>query len=60
MMKLLRKLRLLVLVFAVLVVVFGFTVLNAPNNAKAINCTAWCMYCTVEPPIICWCECCGF
>lgn len=48
------------LVFAVLAVVFGFTVLSTPNSAKAINCTAWCMYCTIEPPIICWCECCGF
>ncbi len=60
MMNLLRKLRLLVLVFAVLAVVFGFTVLSTPNTANAIRCTAWCMYCTIEPPIICWCECCGF
>ena len=58
MMKSLLKLRVLVLVFALAAMAFGFAAFMAPNNASAIRCTAWCMYCTVSPPIICWCECC--
>ncbi|MGB8656489.1 MAG: hypothetical protein WCE90_01725 [Candidatus Zixiibacteriota bacterium] len=59
-MKALRKLRVLVLIFAVVALVFGFTAFYAPNHASANRCTAWCMYCTLEPPIYCWCACCKF
>ena len=56
--KLLRKFRVLVLVFALVAMAVGFAAFTAPNNANAIRCDAWCMYCTVNPPIYCWCECC--
>ncbi|NIN00231.1 MAG: hypothetical protein GTO24_19790 [candidate division Zixibacteria bacterium] len=60
MMKLLNKFKVLVLVFAAVAMVFGFVAFTAPNNANAVWCTAWCMYCTVNPPFYCWCECCGW
>ena len=58
-MKLVRRFKVLVLVFALVAMAFGFAVLYAPNNAEARPpCCAWCMYCTLYPPYYCWCECC--
>ncbi len=58
-MKALRKLKVLVLVFALLAMVLGFTVMYAPNTVEARPpCCAWCMYCTIDLPGYCWCECC--
>ncbi len=57
-MKFFRKLRVFALLFAVLALVIGFTVLNASNTADASRCDCWCMYCTINPPFYCWCECC--
>jgi hypothetical protein len=57
MMKSLLKLRVLVLAFALVAMALGFVAFTAPST-QAIRCTAWCMYCTVSPPIYCWCECC--
>ncbi len=53
-MNLLRKLKVLVLLFAVLVLILGFTVINAPKTAEASGplCCYW--VCTVEGPPICW------
>lgn len=59
-MMLFRKFKIFVLLFAVLAMLVGFSMLTTPNSAKAVNCTAWCMYCTVNPPFYCWCECCGW
>jgi len=56
-MKLFRKLRAFALLFAVLVLVIGFTVLNAPKKADASRCECWVMYCTVDEPAFCWCVC---
>lgn len=55
-MKLFRKLKALVLLFAVLALVLGFTVLNAPSTPAATECCLV-MYCTVFPPFYCWEEC---
>jgi hypothetical protein len=58
-MKFFRKLKVLVLLFAVLALLVGFTVLSAPKTVEArLPCTAWCMYCTINPPFYCWCACC--
>jgi len=60
-MKAFRKLKVFVLVFAVLAMVLGFAVLYAPNTVQAsYRCCAWCMYCTINPPFYCWCECCAW
>jgi hypothetical protein len=52
-MKLFRKLRAFVLLFAILALITGFTVLNAPKTVEAAR---LCCYhvCTVNPPIVCW------
>ncbi len=55
-MKAFKKLRVFVLLFAVLALVVGFTVLNAPDTADAGRC-CWVLYCTINPPIVCWEEC---
>lgn len=58
-MRLFRKLKVFVLLFAVLALVMGFSVLHAPKTADASGpCECWCMYCMLDPPYLCWCECC--
>ncbi len=58
-MELFRKLRIFALLFAVLALVIGFSVLSAPQTADASGpCDCWCMYCMLNPPYWCWCECC--
>jgi hypothetical protein len=57
-MKLFRKLRVFALLVAVLALVTGFMVLNAPQKADASRpCDCMVRICTLEPPIYCWCEC---
>lgn len=57
-MKLFRKLRAFALLVAVLALVTGFMVLHAPKPADASRpCDCWVRYCTIEPPIYCWCVC---
>ena len=55
-MKLLRKLKIFVLLFAVLALVLGFTTFYTPKTVEASGaCCYW--VCTIEAPIICWHEC---
>ena len=57
-MKALRKFRALVLVFAVLVVIFGAVSIFSVNSTTAKPpCNCWVMYCTENPPYFCWCVC---
>jgi hypothetical protein len=52
-MKIFRNLRAFALLLAVLALVLGFAVLNAPNTAKASgDCCYW--VCTIEGPPVCW------
>jgi len=54
--KFLRKLKFLVAIFVFVAIFAGaFTIFTAPN-AEAKRCT-WVMYCTVNPPIVCWEQC---
>ena len=54
-MNLLRKLKVLVLLFAVLVLILGFKVLNVPKTAEASGPLCYYWVCTIEgPPIYCW------
>jgi hypothetical protein len=55
-MKVFRKLRIFALLFAVLALVLGFAVLNAPGIGEVPHC-CWVLYCTIDPPIVCWEEC---
>ena len=58
-MKLFRKFKVLVLLFAVLALCLGFTVLTAPKTADASGpCDCWCMMCMLDPPYWCWEVCC--
>ena len=60
-MKLFRKLKVLVLLFAVLSLILGFIVLSTPKTVDArLPCTAWCMVCSEIPPYYCWCICCKY
>jgi len=60
-MKFFRKLRVLVLLFALLALVIGFTVISTPKPVQAKPaCCAWCMICSELPPYNCWCVCCGW
>ena len=52
-MKLFRKLRAFVLLFAILALITGFTVLNLPKTADASGaCCYW--VCTIEGLPVCW------
>jgi hypothetical protein len=52
-MKFFRKLRVFVLLFAVLALIIGFTVLNPPKTAQASGaCCYW--VCTIDGPPVCW------
>ena len=53
-----RKLKALVLLFALLVLFVGAFTITTAQKANAIwACCIHVMYCTIQPPIICWCEC---
>ncbi|MEZ5358436.1 MAG: hypothetical protein R3F48_06350 [Candidatus Zixiibacteriota bacterium] len=50
-----RKLRVIVVVFALLALFAGaFTAITAPEAQAARSCCRWVMYCTTTPPIYCW------
>ncbi len=52
-MKLLRRFKAFVLLFAVLALVIGFSALNGSNTVKASgSCCYW--VCTIEGPPVCW------
>jgi hypothetical protein len=58
-MKLFRKLKVFVLLFAVLALVLGFSVLIAPKTTASTNpCNCHCMICMLNPPYLCWDTCC--
>lgn len=55
-MALFRKLRVIVIVFALLALFAGaFTAITAPTANASYGCGRWVMYCTTTPPIYCWC-----
>jgi hypothetical protein len=56
-MKLFRKLRAFALLVAVLALVTGFIVLNAPKTADARLCACMVRICLASNPHICWWEC---
>jgi hypothetical protein len=55
-MNLFWRVRIFVLLFAVLALALGFTALNHTGTAGAGDC-CWVLICTMEPPIVCWEEC---
>jgi hypothetical protein len=51
----LRKIRALVVVFALVALLTGGLVTIFTDNAEARPaCCIWVMYCTQNPPIVCW------
>ena len=53
-----RKLRMLVLLFALVVIFVGAITIIPTQNAEAIYaCCIWVMYCPVSGPGPCWCVC---
>jgi hypothetical protein len=52
----LRKLKAMVLVFALVVLVAGAVTIVSTDTVTASNC-CWVMVCTIDEPIICWHEC---
>ncbi len=57
-MKLLRSLRFVALLFALLALVSGFTALTLPGTVDASRCDCHCMICMEIPPYWCWDVCC--
>jgi len=55
-MAMLRKMRALVLLFALVVLFIGAFSIMSADTAQAKRC-CWVMVCTVNPPIVCWEEC---
>ena len=54
----LRRLKMLVLLFALLVVFAGgFTIMSASDANAIYACCIWVMYCPVSGPGPCWCVC---
>ena len=54
-MAIMRRMKILVLVFAFLVLFAGgFTIFNSTPVDASYACCIWVMYCTQNPPIICW------
>jgi hypothetical protein len=51
-----KKLRASAVIFGVLVLALGFVVLNVSGTVSRTGC-CWVLYCTLEPPIVCWEEC---
>ncbi|MDH4158028.1 MAG: hypothetical protein OEW00_12215 [candidate division Zixibacteria bacterium] len=50
-----RRFKALALVFAFLVLFAGaFAIVSTDNVEARPPCCMWIMYCTIEPPIICW------
>ena len=54
----LRKLKVLVFIFVFVALFAGaFSIMSAEEAEARYACCIWVMYCTVNPPIYCWCEC---
>jgi len=48
----------LVVLFAFIVLFAGaFSITTTEKADAAYACCIWVMKCTVNPPIVCWCEC---
>lgn len=57
-MKAMRRMKALVLIFAFLVMFAGgFTIMSTDTAEASYSCCMWVMYCTINPPIVCWCVC---
>ena len=57
-MKTLRSIKTLVVIFALVALFAGaFAMVPTQEANAAWGCCIWVMYCTVDPPIYCWCEC---
>ena len=55
-MAVLRKLKVLVFIFVFVALFAGaFSIMSAQEAEAAYGCGMWVMYCTVTPPIYCWC-----
>ena len=53
-----RKMKALILIFAFLVLFAGgFSIMSTASVQASYACCIWVMYCTINPPIYCWCEC---
>ena len=52
-MVMLRKMRALVLLFALVVLFIGAFSIMSADTAQAKRC-CWVMVCTVNPPVVCW------
>ncbi len=53
-----KKLKALVLLIAFLAIfIGGFTITSTQEAQAKYACCIYVMYCTIEPPIYCWCEC---
>ncbi len=52
-----RNWRALAILFVFVAVFTASFALLTSEPAAASRCDCWVMYCTVEPPIYCWCEC---
>lgn len=52
-MKHFRRLKLIVFFIAVFALALGFSVMTAPKTVDAAKLCCY-MYCTVDPPIVCW------
>ena len=53
-----RRLKALVLLFAFLILFVGAITITTTQKAEAIwGCCIYVMYCTIDEPIYCWCEC---
>ena len=48
-----RALKALVLLFAFLVIFAGGFTMTTSSRVEAARC-CWVMYCTINPPIVCW------
>ena len=54
----LRKVKALVLLFALVAILSGGLLTTFTQEVQAARtCCLWVMYCTVDPPIVCWEEC---
>lgn len=54
----LKKMKALVLIFAFLVLFVGaFTIASTEDVSASYACCIWVMYCTIDEPAYCWCEC---
>lgn len=54
-MMVLRKFKMVVLIFALVVLFAGaFSIVSTDSATARPKCCIWVMYCTTTPPIVCW------